>query len=217
MSATRRAVLGAIALAPAAALPAAATTARASGWAKILAAYRKAEADRKSFERDIYKPALRAYDRDVAAIPHHTMAYDAMGGRCILSTRDAADVKFARSFSAPLDDGRSPDSASVRKGLRLNESWRDDMLTFVAQADLRDAKRHAFHERHGLDAIDAQSGVLCDTECEALEAAILHPVTTIAELNEKMAIINETEGFELGFTAQAITADIARLAAAGRA
>ncbi|AHE52816.1 hypothetical protein NX02_05385 [Sphingomonas sanxanigenens DSM 19645 = NX02] len=214
---TRRAVLGAIALAPVAAIPAATATVPSSRWTELLATYRKAEATRKAFDRDVYMPAFNAYQREADALPHHTMTYDAMGGRRMLTTQNPGDVQFARSFAGPRSDGQSPDTRSVRRGLQLNDTWHTDMLAFVAAADQREAERQSLHDRHGIDKLDERGSDLTDAECEALEAAIMHPVNTITELNEKIGIINETEGFELGFTAKAVTADIARLAASSAA
>lgn len=197
MTSTRRGILGAMALAPVVlAAPAAATT--NSDFALKLAAADAAERVSSDYAQNVYNPAHYRFWEAEAAVPHTTVRWNGEEW----STAHAKHVKDARYVCDPRH------KVAVRAE---QQDYYEACLALMTAADERDAIV-ATH-RAKLDDVTATHDALVDAFADARDDLILCPVSSARDLARKLAYINKHGGWDLDGTQEAITADVARVAA----
>jgi len=210
---TRRSALGILATGPIAVLPALAVmqcsapadAAIDGALAKAIERYRAAEAAVHKFDLEVHQPAFtkwraameRRSDRQT------TRTLFTNDGWKPLRVDDDGMVKFARYI---ITTHRAIDP----------DHW-DAMEELAALADARDADLPKLRAQYRIDELIRASEALGDAADEAEKAVIATRVTSLAELGLKVEFIIAQQAWDHADTAEAIQADIERLAAAGRA
>ena len=181
--ASRRAFLGALAVSPLAAGALAAPALGApSDFGAMVADYRRALAEEKTFGEQVYYPAIKALDAVVAAIPHEIVGVEPYTG-IERSTADKEAVAQAR--------------LSVRGRYWIDPTYPEVVVQYAyyeqlkAAADRRDARYWEIHIQSGIDDLTTRSDDLADASDKAFGALLAHPVTTSADLATKLEIIDQ--------------------------
>lgn len=204
ITATRRAVLGALAVAPVAIAQPMPLSAKPSAFAAAIARYRAAKAVEDKFDDGIYAAAITAHERAAEAFDVAWPDKLFVVGSRHVSTSDWRTAQGIRR-----------DMTNVRYMERCCwDDHRNDMA-FLDAHDARAAALLALPERKQMDAATDRSDHLCDLRCEARDAVITCPIASLAELAAKFDFIVETDQWDDDTVQAALRADIARLAAGG--
>lgn len=208
-STTRRAIFGTIALGAAAVAtnvtPVAAVTRSyaetvSPELSALIAAYDAANVKADTYYQTVYTPARERMTALQAVVPHYEFVggVSVSGKPIIYSTADRAVVAMSKSIA------------------------NNDALGGELRADSRRLTAASLRRERRLDAIRRQNGIAeasnqCDAHGDACadvcNNVCAFPVTTIADLDAKMAFIMRVDAMSTEGTAQALAADIARLAA----
>lgn len=201
---TRRAMLGAVIAAPALAVPGIAAGAQSipsvrPSFARKLARFRRLDAACEAHNENVLEPARARYFALVEQLPHTSAdaGESITGGRVILTTEKDSHVSMARSSrTRPFHDAEY--QAALEK---------------IAQAaDARDAEVQRARVESGMrDALDYDTrfgGVVANAEWRFIQT----PVTNGAELELKLALIEERDAQTVLDAVDAIIADARALA-----
>jgi hypothetical protein len=217
-SPTRRAIIGAIAMAaPAtalAAIPAATATGISPALAEAIRRTREIAAAQNAF--DPIEGAARArYEAGVAALPHFAASFPNQGGGMTnMTTDDERMVAMAKSLSRIVATDHLGNLRSFAQRIAYKQ---EDYLVaarhVAAGALWRERQIARLKRSSGLSAAIDESNRLSDEYAEVERAAIKTPVSTLADLRAKLAFMVEVFAFELDGTEAIIVADVDRIAA----
>jgi len=213
-TASRRRLLGALLVMPAAAIatsPALAYVPAAPGRAspdlvQAILNQRRASAFAHHYADTVHTPAFDAWQADAAQVPHVTTANSfasALGERVALSTSNDGTVATSRRVLANFDAGRLP-SAPADYVATLRE--------LIEAADERDVERERLRLRHRVDATGDRCDRLTDMSLEAIDAVLAIPARNVADLAAKIAFIGEVEWWDVSAAHDAISSDARCLA-----
>ena len=208
-STTRRAIFGTIALGAVAVAtnvtPVAAVTRSyaetvSPELSALIAAYDAANIRADTHYQTVYTPARERMTALQAVVPH----YDFVGGLSVsgkpinYSTADRAVVAMSKS---------------IANNDALSGELRSDSRRLTAASLRRERRLAAIRRESGIEDASNQCDAHDDACADACNNVCAFPVTTIADLNAKMAFIIRVDGWDTEGTAQTLAADIARLAA----
>jgi len=209
-TATRRAILGAIACAPAAAilaspLPASKAPESVSPDLTKLIAECTSKHDRFMAEsialEEQHSEAAARAAVECDALPHSTCSHQGQRGQIIWSTDTPANVAVAKSWLKIIDEGKMP-SATAEDA----RQWR----SLVDAADARAAAVAEIRTRYRVDELMAECNARFEDAGEALIPVMDFPSANLADVLVK---IEYREKHEFGDWAhEDIEADIRRLA-----
>jgi hypothetical protein len=209
-STTRRAIFGTIALGAVAiaanVTPVAAVTRSyaetvSPELSALIAAYDAANAKADTYYQTVYIPARERMTTLQAGVPH----YEFVGGPSVVGN----PINYSTADRKVL---------AMSKAISKNDAFagtdmRADSRRLIAASLRRDRRLAAIRRESGI----AEAGNQCDALGDACANACLYvcdfPVSTIADLNAKMAFVMRTGAYDTEGTVQTLAADIARLAA----
>lgn len=201
---TRRAMLGAAIAAPALAVPGIASGAQPIPsvrpcFARKLARFRRLEAAREAHDDTVCVSAREGYLALVEQLPHTSAdaGESITGGRVILTTEKSYQVDMARSArTRPFSD----------------EKYQAALEKIADAADARDAEIEKAAVESGLRGAIEYNDRLGDVVANAEWRFIQTPVTNGAELELKLALIEERDAQTVLDAVNAIIADARALA-----
>jgi hypothetical protein len=159
---TRRAMIGALALAaPFAALPAIATPRAGIAFDAAHAAYRAAEAADAAFQADEYAPAWTAFALALADLPHTTVKTTAYKPYLDWRTDDYRMIEDARRYVTGLKEWPADRNAYVA-----------DCRALLAAVEKRTEAIKALEERHAITELNRRSDAHTLAVWEALNRLI---------------------------------------------
>lgn len=189
---SRRDVMRALAIVPAAiAAPAVANAAATNGgvspgMAAAIEAYRKASAAEDAFNHAIYDPAVAAWREAVEGIPHYaTEAHlpAALGeAPRPMRTDNPSDLTMARMYQKLTVDGY---------GLGRDETALKELVERLEQ---REAEKQRLGTAHNIYALQDESERLAEIRTNAMFEVEAQPAHTLADLIAKTEFIKETDG-----------------------
>lgn len=210
---TRRAVLGALTILPAAAVAIVPTIARSAGlspdFAAKVAAFHRASAEEADFDQRVYYPAWEAYERARVAVPHVEVGPHTYQPYRTVSTADAHEVKQARRRVREVREGRTYLETDRYPDPRA-EFEQQEALAYAA--DRRDAEVARLNRRFRVDEYTDRSDALTEATEAAFNAVLEHPAASAADLAAKMELIDQRGGHEWSNAWEAMLADARRLA-----
>ncbi len=205
---TRRAMMGALAIAPLAVSASASAApqshrAAAGAIAAAIAHYHQAEAALQTFDRDVHTPAVEGYLRARDAIPHVRIKKPTLGTQeDWWSTDDSGDIRIARE-EIRRRGTTDPFDVAIVAGCR----------ELISAADVREAENQRLYAAYAVEEHGLRLDALAEASCEALDALEAARPATIAEFAEKLAVLHSAQRLDLEDAQAAIVADARRLAA----
>jgi hypothetical protein len=202
---TRRGLLGAMAVVPALALPTLPAMASTGGLTAALAAWKRADREAARFREAVFEPAHAAWRARINAIPHVGSEFtDITGLKYPVSTREEWAVRMARK-----------ELASKKTWHPDDHDYRDYCQKIADGADWRASEEKRITATCGINPLWERMEALDEATAEALDSAFNTPSASLHELHEKMEMIADRDGFDVGDWTQAIMADVRRLAGKG--
>ena len=209
MTATsRRALLGALAAAPALAAPLAIAHAAPTAVAvspeleRLLAIARAARAASNRYEQEIFEPARQRYEAAESRFPHIEV-HNPDGGRSY-STADLWEVRRARRATTERVVFHGPGAEEGRQRYKA-------MRALVMSADLRNAEMSAMKAQMGFQAIEDENERLDEVFYDAVSALDDYRPATFADLQAKLAFMIELDRIETDGPTGVVIADLQRL------
>ncbi len=203
---SRRAVIGTIAAAPAAAVSAMpgaalASPATAGAFQAALARYRHAKAASTEYEHSCWEPAFAKYEQARAAIPHAELGYDD-GTRemRIYSTASRTDVAIAQAI------------------LKDTATWAREAPGYVQfcgafdhAVQQREAKMRLLYDEYGLNQVGERLDTLEGEVYASLKALIECPAGSVRQIGEKMEVMEAEGHFGVEESRELLAADVRRI------
>ena len=211
MQTNRRGLLGAMALAPAMAMPLAAAPAQAihPDLQAAIARHHAVKAEMEAFSNDVYEPTRSAWRAAVDAVPYRECTRTFLNyaaERRTYTTADETQILAARRF--------------VRGLKRCDDSlleFRDASVELIELVDQREAELTALRSRFGIDDLFQQVTALEQATDDAFDEIVDFPASCIPDLMAKIAAL-EGAGWFIGEPAgRCIANDVKRIAKGGLA
>ena len=212
-NATRRHVLGALLVVPAAAaakpvFPA--TRIRpdqpSPDLTQAILYQRRANSLAHHYANTVHTPAYDRWQEAVARIPHVVTAssfVNVKGDRITLTTADNSSLACSRSVLSAVAEGEPS---------RVDAEYLATLREQVSAAEHRDAERDRLRLYHRVDATGERCDRLTDISLAAIDGALAIPARNVADLAAKIAFIDEVAWWDVPAAHDAISSDARRLA-----
>lgn len=210
---TRRGILGAIAVAPVAAMiaPATATPPNAAqgispALAHLFAEVERTKAEAERYDAEVFEPMRARWLAEKAAVPHIEFEGVARwdGGPAIWSTAQEQRVQHARWAVGQKHTFAGPGADHAREAYQ-------SMSKLVAAANKRERAFVRINQQLGFEAIYDESARLSDVYVEAIDAVVEFPAASLADLSAKVDFMLLVDGFGRDDAPEIIRSDVTRI------
>lgn len=193
-SASRRAILGALIVAPAAAIAAPAALDGLTGgavspaFARKIAAYHAADEAEAAFDEQVYTPAVLAYHREADRVSHTACGPDPYSGRLTpVTTADTTAVRDARRLVHDVASGKCWLETETYPSLGEHFVF---CQRLAAAADRRDAQLKRLQERLGLPELQRRCDRLATVRGDAFRAIVAAVPANAADMVAKLELVD---------------------------